>query len=111
MTSVRIRPAKSHDVEAITALEADCLGRDAWSEGLVREGVEGRLPTIHYLVAEDDEVVVAHAVASIVADIGELQRIAVTTAVAADGRGVDAARARGRTGPPRWCDSGAPRGP
>lgn len=37
----------------------------------------GRLPTVHYLVAEDDGRVVGHAVASIVADIAELQRIAV----------------------------------
>ena len=37
----------------------------------------GRLPTIHYLVAEEGGRVVGHAVASVVADIAELQRIAV----------------------------------
>jgi ribosomal-protein-alanine N-acetyltransferase len=78
---VTIRPATLHDVEAIADLELDNLGADAWSEGLVREGVTGNLPTITYLVAEvdgrDGKRVVGHATASIVADIAELQRIAV----------------------------------
>jgi ribosomal-protein-alanine N-acetyltransferase len=78
---VTIRPATPDDVEAIADLEFDNLGADAWSEGLVREGVTGNLPTITYLVAEvdgrDGKRVVGHATASIVADIAELQRIAV----------------------------------
>ena len=74
---MRVRPAAESDVEAIAASEAANLGRDAWSGGLVAEGVAGRLPTVHYLVAESDGVLVGHAVASLVADIGELQRIAV----------------------------------
>lgn len=73
-----IRPATDADVPAIADLEVENLGVDAWSEGLIAEGVLGNLPTIHYLVAELDGVVVGHAVASIVADIAELQRIAVT---------------------------------
>ena len=72
-----LRPATADDVESIAASEADNLGSDAWSAGLVAEGVAGRLPTVHYLVAEDSGRVVGHAVASLVADIGELQRIAV----------------------------------
>ena len=72
-----VRPATPDDVPAIADLELDNLGADAWSEGLVREGVTGNLPTITYLVAEVDGVVVGHATASIVADIAELQRIAV----------------------------------
>jgi ribosomal-protein-alanine N-acetyltransferase len=74
---VTIRPATPDDVEAIADLELDNLGVDAWSEGLVREGVTGNLPTITYLVAEVDGQVVGHATASIVGDIAELQRIAV----------------------------------
>ena len=73
-----VRPATEADVDAIVASEADNLGRDAWSPRLVAEGVAGRLPTVHYLVAEDGERVVGHAVASLVADIAELQRIAVS---------------------------------
>ncbi|MDP2772320.1 MAG: GNAT family N-acetyltransferase [Nocardioides sp.] len=74
---------------AIAALEEEALGADAWSEGLVREGVAGNLPTIHYLVAERDGAsngasdgasggaVIGYAVASAAGDIAELQRIAV----------------------------------
>jgi ribosomal-protein-alanine N-acetyltransferase len=74
---VTVRPATAADVPTIADLELDNLGADAWSEGLVREGVVGNLPTISYLVAEVDGSVVGHATASVVADIAELQRIAV----------------------------------
>ena len=75
-----VRSATPDDVPAIAALERDNLGADAWSEALVGEGVTGALPTVRYLVAEVDGGVVGHATASIVADIAELQRIAVDTA-------------------------------
>ncbi|HEX5090684.1 MAG TPA: ribosomal protein S18-alanine N-acetyltransferase [Nocardioides sp.] len=71
------RPAALDDVDAIAASEADNLGADAWSRALVEEGVAGRLPTVRYLVAEQDGRVVGHAVASVVAEVAELQRIAV----------------------------------
>lgn len=73
-----VRPATPQDVAAISALEADNLGRDAWSPGLVEQGVRGELPTVHYLVAEVGGQVAGYAAASIVADIAELQRVAVT---------------------------------
>jgi ribosomal-protein-alanine N-acetyltransferase len=72
-----VRPAVEADVVAIAASETVNLGADAWSAGLVAEGVAGRLPTVHYLVAESEGQVVGHAVASLVAEIAELQRIAV----------------------------------
>ena len=72
-----IRAATSADVDAIARLERENLGDDAWSHALVAEGVAGELPTILYLVAEDGDDVVGHAVVSVVADISELQRIAV----------------------------------
>lgn len=79
-----VRPATVEDVAAITALERDCLGADAWSEALVGAGVTGDLPTVSYLVAEHDQsggpVVVGHAVASLAGDVAELQRIAVDPA-------------------------------
>jgi len=78
---VIVRLADVADVEAIAASEADNLGADAWSRGLVAEGVEGRLPTVRYLVAERDGQLVGHAVASLVDDVAELQRIAVAPAV------------------------------
>lgn len=67
-----IRPATGADVERLVALEALCMGPDAWSESLVREGVTGGLPTVHWLVGED-----GYAVASYVGDVVELQRIGV----------------------------------
>ncbi|MBV9832697.1 MAG: ribosomal protein S18-alanine N-acetyltransferase [Marmoricola sp.] len=72
-----VRPATADDAAAVAVLEADCLGRDAWSEGLVREGISGRLPTVSYLVAEASAEVIGHAVTSAAGDIAELQRIAV----------------------------------
>lgn len=73
-----VRPAVAADAAAIAALEEENLGVDAWSYALVAEGVGGLLPTVSYVVAELDEVAVGYAAASIVADIAELQRIAVT---------------------------------
>ena len=75
-----IRAAVAADAPVIAQLEEDNLGVDAWSVGLVEQGVSGQLPTIHYLVAETDDCIVGYAAASIVAEIGELQRIAVTPA-------------------------------
>ncbi len=72
-----VRPAGPADAAAVVALERDNLGIDAWSKALVVEGLGGRLPTVRYLVAEHDGAVVGHAVASIVDDVAELQRIAV----------------------------------
>jgi len=74
---VTVRPATLADLAAITASEADNFGSDGWSPRLVEEGVPGRLPTVHYLVVEHGGRVVGHAVASVVADLAELQRIAV----------------------------------
>jgi ribosomal-protein-alanine N-acetyltransferase len=97
-----IRPARPADVPAVAGLEEANLGRDAWSEGLVAEGVSGNLPTVRYLVAEVDGEVVGYAAASIVADIAELQRVAVDpghrrTGLAASllGAVVDEARTEG----------------
>jgi ribosomal-protein-alanine N-acetyltransferase len=74
---VTVRSATAADVDAIAASEADNLGADAWSHALVEEGVAGRLPTVRYLVVEEELRVVGHAVASLAGDIAELQRIAV----------------------------------
>lgn len=72
-----IRRATSADVATLADLEVDCQGDDAWSENLIREGVEGALPTIGYYVAERDGQVLGYAVASYAGDIAELQRIGV----------------------------------
>ncbi|MDN4162458.1 GNAT family N-acetyltransferase [Nocardioides abyssi] len=78
-----VRAAGPDDLDAVAALEDECLGADAWSRGLVEVGLAGEVPTVVYLVAEaagPGSPVVGHAVASIVADVAELQRIAVTPA-------------------------------
>lgn len=80
-----IRHATSADVDAVVALEAATQGEDAWSEGLIRDGVEGGLPTIVYLVAEDAGAIVGYAVASYAGDIAELQRIGVASGVRRSG--------------------------
>jgi ribosomal-protein-alanine N-acetyltransferase len=80
VTTSTVRPARTDDVAAVFRLEEECLGVDAWSEALVRDGIEGDLPTITYLVAELDGEVVGHAVTSSAGDIAELQRIAVAEA-------------------------------
>jgi [ribosomal protein S18]-alanine N-acetyltransferase len=74
---VTIRPATAADLDAVVALELTCLGADAWSRGLVEQGIAAALPTVSYLVAEVDGVVVGHAVVSAAGDDAELQRIAV----------------------------------
>ncbi len=79
-----VRSARPGDVAAVARLERDCLGRDAWSEALVAEGLAGRLPTVSYLVAETGGQVTGHlaghAVVSSAGEVAELQRIAVDAA-------------------------------
>lgn len=72
-----IEPATPDDVGPIARLEAVALGADAWSDNLVRAGVAGEVPTVHYLVARTGTAVVGYAATSTVAEIAELQRIAV----------------------------------
>lgn len=75
-----IRLATDADAEVLADLEAASLGIDAWSPGLVAAGVAGDVPTVSWWVAEVEGIVVGYAVASVVADIAELQRIAVDRA-------------------------------
>jgi ribosomal-protein-alanine acetyltransferase len=80
VSDLAIEPAAESDLEAIVALEQESLGWDAWSEPLIREGLEGRLPTIRYLAARSGGDLAGYAVVSLVADVAELQRIAVAPA-------------------------------
>jgi ribosomal-protein-alanine N-acetyltransferase len=86
---VSVRPAGPADVAAIAALEADSFPQDPWPEGYVAEAVAGRLYGVVAHVAEDDAdapntgdgtapTVVGHAITSVVFEVAELQRIAVT---------------------------------
>jgi len=78
-----IELARPADVAAIVRLEQVCQGTDAWSEGLVRDGVTGGVPTVRHLVARNGAIV-GYTVVSIAGDVVELQRI-----------GVDPSRRRG----------------
>lgn len=71
-----VEPATPDDLPALVRLEEACLGDDAWSPGLIAEGVAGRVPTVSWLVARLDGAAVGHAVTSCAGDIAELQRIA-----------------------------------
>lgn len=74
--SVEIRKALVSDLDAVVALETECEGVDAWSRALLEQGLAGAVPTVQYLVAEDDGVI-GYAVLSCVDDIAEVQRIGV----------------------------------
>jgi len=72
-----VRLAGPDDVAGVTTLEREALGSDAWSESLLRQGVSGDIPTTLFLVAHAEAAVAGYAAVSVVADIAELQRIAV----------------------------------
>lgn len=86
-TATEVRLATTDDTDAVAELERAALGPDAWSPALVADGLAGRVPTVLYLVATTataspgapgpDDRVVGYAATSIVADLAELQRIAV----------------------------------
>ena len=73
-----VRAATVADLAALTALEEECEGPDAWSEALLAAGLSGTVPTVQYLAFDGSEGVVGYAVVSCVDDIAELQRIGVT---------------------------------
>ena len=75
-----VRPATAADADAVAGLEERNLGRDAWSHGLVAQGVSGTLPTLTFLVAEARGEPAGYAAVSVVQDTAELQRIAVDRA-------------------------------
>ena len=73
-----IRPATRDDAPAITALERDAFGADAWSQTLV--DLELTAPGREVVVSEQDDEVVGYASAAVIADVADLTRIAVRPA-------------------------------
>ncbi len=71
---MRLRPATEDDVAAVTVLEADLFGVDAWSEESVREELTG-LRRVAVVACDPDPVGYAVVLAS--GDVADLQRIAV----------------------------------
>lgn len=72
-----VRSAVPGDLARLTELEQICEGPDAWSEGLVRDGLSGEVPTVTWLIDEDGR---GYAVVSVAGDIAELQRLGVDPA-------------------------------
>ena len=70
-----IRPATLADLPALTALEQELFGVDAWNEALLRQEIEG--PGRRFLVAEN---LSGYAVTMTAGDIVDLLRIAVRPA-------------------------------
>lgn len=67
-----IRPAVLADLSALTALEQELFGADAWSAALIRQEIEG--PGRRFVVADD---LSGYAVTMTAGDIVDLLRIAV----------------------------------
>ena len=71
-----IRPAALTDLPALTALELELFGADAWNESLVRQEIEG--PGRRFVVAQDASgALTGYAVTMSAGDIVDLLRIAV----------------------------------
>jgi ribosomal-protein-alanine acetyltransferase len=74
----RVRPAQADDVAAITELEHEAFGTDAWSEVAVAD--ELAAPGRHLVVAHADDALVGYAVVRVVDEVADLQRVAVADA-------------------------------
>jgi [ribosomal protein S18]-alanine N-acetyltransferase len=70
---VTVRPATAADVEAVTALDRERFGPDAWTAAQVAEELLG----VHRRAWVAGEPVLGYAVTRTVGDVTDLQRIAV----------------------------------
>lgn len=69
-----VRPMDGRDINAVSRLEQACFSEN-WSENLIRSGLDSRLDT--YFVYENHGRILGYCVIRILADEGEIQRIAV----------------------------------
>ncbi len=58
--TVRLRPMRLADLDAVLALEEQLFAPDTWTRAMYRDELS-RTDTRHYLVAEDDGAVVGYA--------------------------------------------------
>jgi ribosomal protein S18 acetylase RimI-like enzyme len=79
VTPVEVRAATAGDVPAVSALEADLFGPDAWSAASVAEELTG--PGRRAVVATSGGRVVGYAVTARAGDAVDLQRVAVLPAL------------------------------
>lgn len=73
--SASVRAAREDDIAAVTALEAELFGPDAWSRSSVAEELTG--PRRRAVVAELEGRLAGYAVGLLADDLVDLQRIAV----------------------------------
>ena len=69
-----IRRMEEKDIEQVKQLEKQCFSVP-WSENILKDGLNSRFDT--YLVWEKDEIVAGYCALRVLADEGEIQRIAV----------------------------------
>lgn len=69
-----IRQMKEKDVEQVEQLEKQCFSVP-WSENILKDGLNSRFDT--YLVWEKDGIIAGYCALRVLADEGEIQRIAV----------------------------------
>lgn len=69
-----VRPMNGCDTEAVVRLEQTCFS-ESWSENLIRSGLDSSLDT--YFVYVDHGYILGYSVIRILADEGEIQRVAV----------------------------------
>lgn len=69
-----VRPMTGPDIEAVACLEQACFS-ESWPESMIRSGLDSRLDT--YFVYEDHGQLLGYSVIRVLADEGEIQRIAV----------------------------------
>lgn len=69
-----VRPMTGRDIEAVALLDQICFS-ESWPEDMIRSGLDSRLDT--YFVYEDHGRLLGYSVIRVLADEGEIQRIAV----------------------------------
>ncbi|MEU6793356.1 ribosomal protein S18-alanine N-acetyltransferase [Nonomuraea wenchangensis] len=74
---VTLRPMTAADLPAVMAIERATFPLDAWSEGMMRGELDDMPRTRHYVVALDDDEIVAYAGLAAAADQADVQTIAV----------------------------------
>lgn len=69
-----VRPMTSGDIEAVACLDQISFSEE-WPESMIRSGLDSRLDT--YFVYEDRGQILGYSVIRVMADEGEIQRVAV----------------------------------
>ena len=94
MSDAILRPGRPEDLGALTALERQLFGADAWSEQMVSDELE------NLVVAEVDDELIGYATSRVTGDVADLTRVAVLRDKQRSGIGhalVQHVKARART--------------